>query len=767
MDEPQRDMTTNRADTRKLLSMRVDELDLPVRASNCLRREKITYVADLVQKTPEKLLSIVGMGRTSVQDIERALKAVGLRLDSPVMDVSTDDSAYGRAAKKLAEMSTHVDELELPVRASNCLHNTEIRSVGDLVRKTREDLLAIQNMGVTSVGDIERALARFGLRLGMSSAAVSAIQDADEDADNLQDLSAFIHSMELLRRSGVDHPAMITGMTSRQLLTVPGFGQGALAILEDGLSRWQLQLREERQDRREEPGRQGSDGGDAKEPPSQAAEVPSVQDHAHILSLEEATTFREELTQAVTRLLADTRGVSAECFVAYHGVDGKPRRTLREIGDAGSEHGFGRAVTRERVRQVLEQTEGKLRARARRVRFVHWALAEREASRNLPDSVHSFVSRFGYGSVSEPECVFKVLRLCAGIFELNFPFEVLKFSRVGSLVVDPADDTVQALVAGLPDSATGPYDELTEVANRVGCEQGILRQVIDVSPRWEFLDDGCRYFWKRPHLPPQKYSVTGNAILTSLCKVFSVAKRATISDLARSVARDRILRKGGPVPDIPIPVLRGIADRSGLFNVSDDHIARKKGLEWCVVGQRDIALIALCAEHGRVLPSNIVYSGLVRSGLTRENAAAIVAYSPFLVHTRAGVGPKEGVYKFVVRREDIDLDGLKAKTEEYEGVGVATDGEAAGPTAAGSVAETYVRIPVSSRTKLSGRFFAPEPLGLNGDWDVRDRAGVDIGQVTVAERTVSGLGAVITALRLEKGDVLEMRPVGAGTLVAS
>lgn len=766
MDEPPRDVNSTRVETRKLLSMRVDELDLSVRASNCLRKGKVTYVADLVRKTPEELLSIEGMGITSVQDIERALKAVGLRLESPAMDDDADGPTQGKATTGLAVMSTHVDELELPVRAYNCLRNAEIQCVGDLVLRTPEDLLTIRNMGVTSVGDIERALARFGLRLGMSSAAVSAIRDADNVKD-VQDLGAFIHSMEVLKRNGIDHAAAITGMTSRELLTVPDFGRDALAALEDGLSRWRLQLCEERQDRREAPGRRGLDGGDAEEPPNRATGIASFGDRTHILRLEEATTFREELIQAVTRLLVDTRGVSPECFVAYHGVDGKPKRTLREIGDAGGEHGFGRAVTRERVRQVLEQTEDKLRARARRVRFAHWGPAEREASHNVPDSVRSFVSRFGYGSVSEPECVFKMLRLCAGIFELNFPFDLLKLSRVGSLVVDPADDTVQTLVAGLPDNATGPYDELTEVANRVGCEQGILRQVIDVSPRWEFLDAGRRYFWKRPHLPPQKHSVTGNAILTSLCKVFSVAKRATITDLARSVARDRMLRKDGPVPDIPIPVLRGIADRSELFDVGDDHIGRKKGLEWCVVGQRDIALIALCAKHGRVLPSNIIYSGLVRSGLTRENAAAIVAYSPFLVHTRAGVGPKEGVYKFVVRPEDIDLDYLKAQADEHEGVGVTTDAEAAGAAPAGCVPERYVRIPVSSRTKLSGRFFAPEPLGLDGDWDVRDRAGGDIGQVTITDRAVTGLRAVITALRLEKGDVVEMRPVGAGTLVAS
>ena len=762
MNDARQDATANKADARNVRSMHIDELGLPARASNCLRNAKITCVGDLMRKTPEALLSIQGMGRISVRDIERALKAIGLRLDMEATDVGATDLSGETVATTSDVMSMRVNELNLPVCASNCLRNAKITCVGDLVRKTPWKLLAIRNMGVTSVRRIERTLAALGLRLAMNSADAPPAQNVD-DSRNAHDFDAFIDAMKILNQHGINHAAEFTGMTSDEILAVPGFDRDTLTVLENGLQRWGLYIDQRLQDGWS---KRSSNEDRTQGPRSGAPETPKGQDTETILCFEQATTFREELTQAVARLLADGQGVSPQCFVAYHGVDGEPERTLQEIGDAGNQYGFGHAVSRERVRQVLERTENKLRAKANRVRFVRWEPAKEGARRNLTESVHSFVSRFGYESVRDPEQVFKMLRLSAGIFKLNLPFHVMTFNRVGALVVNPADDTVPALVSRLPKVATGPYAESTEIARRIGCEENVLRQIIDASPQWEFLDDMHQYFWKRPHLPPQNYSATGNAILTNLCKVFSVTRRATIPDLARSIARSRMLRKDGPVADLPIRVLKGIADRSELFDVDDSHILRRKALEWYVIGQYDIMLLTICVKHGRVVPSHVIYSCLLRSGLTRQNAAITVAYSPFLVHTQSGVGYKEGIYKFVVRPEDIDLDALNARVDDGGDLNAATKAEKAGVSATIPVSETYLRIPVSSRTRLSGRFFAPESIGLDGEWDVRDQAGIDLGQITVSGRAVSGLIPVIAALRLEKDDVLEIWLNGSGALVA-
>ncbi len=60
-----------------------------------------------------------------------------------------------------------IDELELPVRASNCLKKANIYRVGELVQKTENDLLRAKNFGRKSLDDILKVLNDMGLELGM------------------------------------------------------------------------------------------------------------------------------------------------------------------------------------------------------------------------------------------------------------------------------------------------------------------------------------------------------------------------------------------------------------------------------------------------------------------------------------------------------------------------------------------------------------------------------------------------------------------------
>jgi DNA-directed RNA polymerase subunit alpha len=68
-------------------------------------------------------------------------------------------------AKKL---SIPIQELELSVRASNCLESVKLETVGQLVQMTDAELLKIRSFGKTSLREIKRKLADIGLSLGMS-----------------------------------------------------------------------------------------------------------------------------------------------------------------------------------------------------------------------------------------------------------------------------------------------------------------------------------------------------------------------------------------------------------------------------------------------------------------------------------------------------------------------------------------------------------------------------------------------------------------------
>jgi DNA-directed RNA polymerase subunit alpha len=60
-----------------------------------------------------------------------------------------------------------VHELELSVRAANCLKNANIKSIGDLVQRSESEMLRTKNFGRKSLNEIKEILAEMGLSLGM------------------------------------------------------------------------------------------------------------------------------------------------------------------------------------------------------------------------------------------------------------------------------------------------------------------------------------------------------------------------------------------------------------------------------------------------------------------------------------------------------------------------------------------------------------------------------------------------------------------------
>jgi DNA-directed RNA polymerase subunit alpha len=71
--------------------------------------------------------------------------------------------------KELTEkLNTPIRELELSVRANNCLDSVKVETVGQLVKMTDADLLKIRSFGKTSLREVKRKLADIGLSLGMT-----------------------------------------------------------------------------------------------------------------------------------------------------------------------------------------------------------------------------------------------------------------------------------------------------------------------------------------------------------------------------------------------------------------------------------------------------------------------------------------------------------------------------------------------------------------------------------------------------------------------
>jgi DNA-directed RNA polymerase subunit alpha len=70
--------------TRHYLDQQVDELELSVRSSNCLKSANITYIGELVQRTEQDMLKTKNFGRKSLRELKEILDSKGLSLGMKV-----------------------------------------------------------------------------------------------------------------------------------------------------------------------------------------------------------------------------------------------------------------------------------------------------------------------------------------------------------------------------------------------------------------------------------------------------------------------------------------------------------------------------------------------------------------------------------------------------------------------------------------------------------------------------------------------------------
>jgi len=94
---------------------------------------------------------------------------------------SERDDLKRRRMRELLRRS--VSELELSVRSSNCLRQANIRTLGDLVRKSEQDMLKYQNFGRKSLGEIAEMLEEIGLDFGLDVSKYLDEGEADRNTE--------------------------------------------------------------------------------------------------------------------------------------------------------------------------------------------------------------------------------------------------------------------------------------------------------------------------------------------------------------------------------------------------------------------------------------------------------------------------------------------------------------------------------------------------------------------------------------------------------
>ena len=151
----------------QVLSVPVTDFELSVRSRNCLQKMGIMTLGDLCRCTEQDLLASKNFGETSLVEIKEMLATKGLRLGQYAQERSATElfEPETLSADEQAMLARPISELNLSVRARKCMIRLAINTLGDLMRRTADDLLECKNFGVTSLNEVREKLTAIGMKL--------------------------------------------------------------------------------------------------------------------------------------------------------------------------------------------------------------------------------------------------------------------------------------------------------------------------------------------------------------------------------------------------------------------------------------------------------------------------------------------------------------------------------------------------------------------------------------------------------------------------
>ncbi|MED5330152.1 MAG: DNA-directed RNA polymerase subunit alpha C-terminal domain-containing protein, partial [Planctomycetota bacterium] len=147
-----------------VLRIPVTDFELSVRARNCLQRMNLHVLGDLICRTESELLSYKNFGETSLMEVKEILSSKGLRLGMRGQSVEQPEIPQEEETSEDI-LAKPVSALELSVRSRAALRILNLRNIGELVNTPTITLMSCRNFGQTSLDEIQRKLANFGLAI--------------------------------------------------------------------------------------------------------------------------------------------------------------------------------------------------------------------------------------------------------------------------------------------------------------------------------------------------------------------------------------------------------------------------------------------------------------------------------------------------------------------------------------------------------------------------------------------------------------------------
>jgi DNA-directed RNA polymerase subunit alpha len=162
----------NKIDEQPIGVVAIDSLFSPVRlVKYSVEQTRVGQMTDY----DKLILEIFTDGRIGPEEALKESSAI-LKHHLDVFDaVSTEQIEFATEGKEVSEeqnrlrklLNMSVNEIELSVRAANCLNNANITTVGELAMKTEQEMLKYRNFGKKSLNEIKQKLEQLGLSLGM------------------------------------------------------------------------------------------------------------------------------------------------------------------------------------------------------------------------------------------------------------------------------------------------------------------------------------------------------------------------------------------------------------------------------------------------------------------------------------------------------------------------------------------------------------------------------------------------------------------------
>lgn len=152
----------------QILSVPVTDFELSVRSRNCLQKMGIMTLGDLTETTEQELLSSKNFGETSLVEIREMLSSKGLELGQFASTKWQEEPTFeptSMSDDERALLDRPIADLNLSVRARKCMVRLGLTTIGELLRRTGDDLLECKNFGVTSLNEVREKLTASGLKL--------------------------------------------------------------------------------------------------------------------------------------------------------------------------------------------------------------------------------------------------------------------------------------------------------------------------------------------------------------------------------------------------------------------------------------------------------------------------------------------------------------------------------------------------------------------------------------------------------------------------